>query len=209
MGYCKFPPVERANPEGLLASGGDLSIDCLRTAYEQGIFPWYDVPGPILWWAPDPRMVLFPDEVKVSKSMRLLMRKNKYTVTENTAFDRVIRQCARVPRSDQDGTWIHGEMIEAYENLHREGYAFSVEVWNERKELVGGLYGVQVHPLVLSGESMFHLESNTSKIAFIHLANRAKESGVKVIDCQLYTAHLESLGARLIPREVFMSYLGD
>ena len=201
-----FPPVDLANKEGWLAVGGDLSLKRLELAYNSGIFPWYDKEELILWWAPDPRMVLFPSEVKISKSMRSLIRKKKYYVTENKAFDDVIRHCANIPSRHKEGTWLHAEMIEAYLELHRRNMAFSIEVWNENDELVGGLYAVQTKPNVISGESMFHLESNTSKLAFIHLAQKAQKDGVKVIDCQIYTDHLASLGAREIPREEFMSY---
>ncbi len=201
-----FPPVFLANSDGLLAAGGDLSVKRLKLAYENGIFPWFDNPKVILWWAPDPRMVLFPDEIKISKSMRNLIRKDIYKITENKAFDQVITYCSQVPRKDQEGTWLHDQMIEAYKNLHQAGLAFSIEVWNQQGELVGGLYAVQTHPDIISGESMFHLEPNTSKLAYIHLAQKAQKEGVKIIDCQLYTDHLASLGAREIPRADFMKY---
>jgi len=202
-----FPPVQLSNSEGLLAIGGDLSVERLALAYKSGIFPWYNEGEEILWWSPDPRMVLFPNEIKISKSMRSLIRKNKYKITENTAFEQVIKLCSSMPRKDQSGTWLHKDMIEAYINLFHHGKAYSVEVWNEANQLVGGLYGVLSNEQVISGESMFHLEPNTSKLAFIHLAQKAAEENIKVIDCQLYTNHLASLGAREIPRNEFISYL--
>ena len=205
----EFPPLSLANKDGLLAYGGDLSVSRLLSAYQKGIFPWYEEGDNILWWSPDPRMVLFPEEVKISKSMRSLIRKNIYKITENQAFEKVIKQCAEVSRKGQKGTWLNKDMIEAYINLYKEGKAFSVEVWNKNNELVGGLYGVHNSPKVISGESMFHLEPNTSKLAFIHLAQKAQKEKIKVIDCQLYTRHLESMGAREIPRAEFMSYLQE
>ena len=201
-----FPPVFLANMDGLLAAGGDLSVKRLKLAYENGIFPWYDDTKVILWWAPDPRMVLFPNEIKISKSMRSIIRKKTYRITENKAFDQVITYCSQVPRKDQEGTWLHDEMIQAYKNLHQAGLAFSIEVWNQQDELVGGLYAVQTRPDIISGESMFHLAPNTSKLAYIHLAQKAQKEGIKLIDCQLYTDHLASLGAREIPREDFMKF---
>jgi len=202
-----FPPVFLAHQDGLLAFGGDLSSKRLILAYQNGIFPWYNEGDEILWWAPDPRMVLFPDEIYISKSMRLLMRKNKYSITENIAFEQVINHCSVMHRNNQDGTWLHREMIEAYLNLYHIGKAFSVEVWNQKGDLVGGLYGVKATDRVLTGESMFHLESNTSKLAFIHLAQMAQKNNIDIIDCQLYTDHLASLGAREISRDDFMGYL--
>ncbi len=202
----EFPPVFLANSQGLLGFGGDLSIERLQLAYSQGIFPWYAKGEEILWWAPDPRMVLFPSEVKISKSMRSLIRKNKYRITEDQAFEQVIKNCALTDQRNGKDSWLHEDMIEAYTRLHHEGYAHSVEVWNQKDELVGGLYTVQVNPNVISGESMFHLESNTSKLAFIYLAQKAEKEEVKVIDCQIYTPHLASLGAREIPRDIFMHF---
>jgi len=202
----KFPPVQLANNEGLLAYGGDLSIARLIEAYKHGIFPWYDQSDTILWWAPDPRMVLFPDEIKISKSMRAFMRKSSYAITKNKAFKAVISHCATVRRKGQEGTWLHQDMQAAYYKLYQEGRAFSIEVWNAEKVLVGGLYVIQSNQQVWSGESMFHLEPNTSKLAFIYLAQLAQQSDIKLIDCQLYTDHLASLGAREIPRFEFMTY---
>lgn len=203
----KFPPVFLANSQGLLGYGGDLSPERLIEAYKNGIFPWNTANEDILWWAPDPRMVLFPNEVKISKSMRSLMRKNKYSLTENKAFEEVIRQCAISNNRQGKDAWLYDEMIEAYTQLHHLGYAHSVEVWNKEGKLVGGLYTVQVLPHIISGESMFHLESNTSKLAFIHLAKTSEEKGIKAIDCQIYTPHLASMGAKPIPRDVFMDIL--
>ena len=201
-----FPPVNLANNDGLLAVGGDLSFNRLIEAYQNGIFPWYNEEDEILWWAPDPRMVLFPKEVKISKSMRAFIRKSNYKITQNKAFEEVIKNCASVSRKDVTGTWLHKEMQEAYINLYKKGKAFSIEVWNETDQLVGGLYVVKSNDKVWSGESMFHKEANTSKLAFIHLAKLAEENNISIIDCQLYTDHLASLGAREIPRIDFMKY---
>ncbi len=203
----EFPPVSLANKDGLLAFGGDLSVERLLNAYKNGIFPWYDQNEEILWWAPDPRMVLFPEEVKISKSMRSLIRKKLYTITENQAFEQVIQKCAEVKRPGQQGTWLNQDMIKAYTKLYYKGKAFSVEVWNKKNELVGGLYGVINNKRVWSGESMFHLEANTSKLAFIYLAKKSQEKNVQIIDCQIHTPHLASMGARQIPRSEFMTYL--
>ncbi len=201
-----FPPVQLANKEGLLAFGGDLSLPRLIKAYQNGIFPWYNEEYEILWWAPDPRMVLFPGEVKISKSMRSFIRKSNYTITVNKDFEAVIENCATVPRKEGEGTWLHYEMRQAYIRLHQAGRAFSVEVWNEQNELVGGLYVVIANQRVWSGESMFHKESNTSKLAFFYLAEMAQKNNIDIIDCQQYTSHLASLGARAIPRKEFMQF---
>jgi len=202
-----FPPNHLANSEGLLSIGGDLSVERLVLAYQKGIFPWFNEDDNILWWSPDPRMVLFPSEVKISKSMRSLIRKNRYQITENQAFEQVINYCSSVPRKGQSGTWLHKEMIKAYIELFKAGKAYSVEVWNNEGKLVGGLYGVQANENVISGESMFHLEPNTSKLAFIYLAQKSVERNIDIIDCQLYTDHLASLGAREISRNDFLNYL--
>ena len=201
-----FPPVQLANNVGFLAFGGDLSLPRLIKAYQSGIFPWYSEGYEILWWSPDPRMVLFPDEFKISKSMRSFIRKTNYKITVNKDFEAVIENCATADRRDSEGAWLHHEMREAYIRLHKAGRAFSVEVWNEQNELVGGLYVVVANNKVWSGESMFHKESNTSKLAFFHLVKMAQENGVKIIDCQQYTDHLASLGAREIPRDDFMKF---
>lgn len=202
-----FPPVEAATPEGLLAYGGDLSSQRLITAYSRGIFPWYDSSQPILWWSPDPRMVLFPENLKVSRSMKQLLKKEVFKITFDKEFPEVLEQCATVKRAGQYGTWITPEMKEAYLDLHRMGVARSVEVWQGDK-LVGGLYGIWLQgKKIFCGESMFSKVSNASKYAFIHLVQKLGEEGVQLIDCQIYTPHLESLGAGEIPRSVFLQYL--
>jgi len=202
-----FPPVENAYEDGLLAIGGDLSIDRLLYAYNQGIFPWYNQGEPIMWFSPDPRMVLFEKELKVSKSMRQLIRKKEFTVTFNTHFEEVIAACAAIKRPDQEGTWITNEMKKAYTQLHALGHAISVEVWKS-SELVGGLYGVWLDDKkIFCGESMFAKVSNASKYGFIALVQWLSEKEVKLIDCQVYTGHLASLGAREISRQEFMKYL--
>lgn len=203
----RFPPVTYADNDGLLAIGGDLSVDRLLAAYNSGIFPWYSEEQPILWFSPDPRMVLFPSELKVSKSMRQLIRKNQFEVTFNTNFESVINNCATINRLGQDGTWITGDMQQAYKKLYEMGYAVSVEVWQD-KELVGGLYGIWLkEKRVFCGESMFSKVSNASKYGFITLVEWLEEKNIKLIDCQVYTDHLASLGAREITRAAFMKYL--
>lgn len=199
----EFPEVNKANKEGLLAIGGDLSPERLILAYQQGIFPWYEVGEPILWWSPDPRFVLFPDKLKVSKSMRQVLKKCDYIVTVNTAFDEVIQQCSKIKRNGQAGTWITNSMIEAYIKLHELGYAKSVEVWKD-ESLVAGFYGIDLGNDVFCGESMFTKESNASKIGFITFV---QNTNYKLIDCQLYTNHFDSLGAEEISRNVFLGYL--
>ncbi|MCM5662479.1 leucyl/phenylalanyl-tRNA--protein transferase [Galbibacter mesophilus] len=201
----KFPPVETASSDGVVAVGGDLSVKRLQEAYKKGIFPWFDQGSLILWWSPDPRMVLYPSEIKISKSMRKILQKKTFQITYNTAFEAVITNCAKIKREGQDGTWIHDEMIKSYTELHQLGWAKSVEVWHE-DELVGGLYGIDLGH-IFCGESMFSKMSNASKAAFIFLAEKAQKENYKLIDCQLYTPHLASLGAREIPREVFKSFL--
>ncbi|HAF78565.1 MAG TPA: leucyl/phenylalanyl-tRNA--protein transferase [Maribacter sp.] len=200
-----FPPVENANVEGLLAVGGDLSPERLLLAYQNGIFPWFDNDSIILWWSPDPRMVLFPNEIKVSKSMKKVIRNKQFRLTKNTCFERVLEYCSSVPREGQDGTWITEAMITAYIKLHKNGIAQSYEVWEEDK-LVGGLYGVDLGH-VFCGESMFSLTSNASKFAFIKLAEELSLNEYKVIDCQLHTDHLASMGAKEIARKDFMAIL--
>lgn len=200
-----FPPLETANSEGLLAVGGDLSSERLLLAYQNGIFPWFNENSLIMWWSPDPRMVLFPKEIKVSKSMKQVLRNNQFRLTENTCFAEVVDQCASIAREGQDGTWITREMKEAYLELHKKGYAKSYEVW-EDDELVGGLYGVDLGN-VFCGESMFSLTSNASKFAFIHLARKLVDDNYTLIDCQMYTDHLASMGAKEIPRSDFMNLL--
>ncbi|APA63978.1 leucyl/phenylalanyl-tRNA--protein transferase [Maribacter sp. 1_2014MBL_MicDiv] len=200
-----FPPVENANVEGLLAVGGDLSPERLLLAYQNGIFPWFDNDSIILWWSPDPRMVLFPNEIKVSKSMKKVIRNKQFMLTKNTCFEKVLEYCSSVPREGQDGTWITEAMKTAYIKLHKNGIAQSYEVWEEDK-LVGGLYGVDLGH-VFCGESMFSLASNASKFAFIKLAEELSLNEYKVIDCQLHTDHLASMGAKEIARKDFMAIL--
>jgi leucyl/phenylalanyl-tRNA---protein transferase len=196
-----FPDPDLADPDGLLAVGGDLSAERLLLAYQSGIFPWYSDETPILWYSPHERCVIFPDELKISKSMRQVLRSNKFSVTINQCFEKVIAACSSVDRKDQDGTWITDAMIEAYINLHQKGHTNSIEVWNEGN-LVGGLYGVQTAN-VFCGESMFSEMSNASKVALIHLCNM----GFDMIDCQMHTPHLESMGAKIINREEYMAML--
>lgn len=200
-----FPPVNTAYPDGLLAVGGDLSPERLLLAYRMGIFPWYNPQEPILWWSPNPRLVLFPDELKVSKSMHSYFNQSKFKVSYNRNFEEVIRGCATVKRSVGEGTWISEEMTEAYIYLNELGFAHSVEVWKSG-ELVGGLYGVAFGK-VFFGESMFTKVSNASKFAFISLVNLLKEKDFYLIDCQQETNHLMSMGARSIDRNKFIEYL--
>ena len=199
-----FPPVHLAEPDGLLAVGGDLSVDRLLLAYKSGIFPWYEGDH-ILWWCPDPRFVLFPGQLKISKSMSVLLRKNALQFTINQAFPDVIGQCKTISRREQNGTWITDEVKQAYTRLHELGYAHSAEVW-KNGELVGGLYGIRLGKIFF-GESMFSKVSNASKYAFISYIQQLATEGVELIDCQVYTEHLESLGATMIPREQFVSLL--
>lgn len=199
----EFPPYELATEDGLLAIGGDLSEERLVYAYQNGIFPWYNEGEPIIWYSPWERMVLFPENVKVSKSMKQVLRKENYTITKNKAFNDVIFNCRSIDRKDQFGTWITNEMEHAYINLHEKGYAKSIEVW-VNDELVAGLYGIDLNNGVFCGESMFSKVSNMSKVAFIHLAQNC---GYKLIDCQVYNEHLASLGAHEIERKDFLKYL--
>lgn len=201
-----FPPVELAlrDPDGLLAAGGDLSPDWLLAAYRRGIFPWYGDEQPILWWSPDPRMVLFPKELRVRRSLAKRARNGGFRVSADRAFSQVVAACA-APRPGQPGTWITAEMHHAYERLHTLGAAHSVEVWQDNR-LVGGLYGIAMGP-VFFGESMFSLQPDTSKIALMHLASAMQNGGGQLIDCQMHTAHLVSLGARDIARAEFIGYL--
>jgi leucyl/phenylalanyl-tRNA--protein transferase len=201
-----FPPVHLAEPDGLLAVGGDLSVDRLLLAYRSGIFPWYEGDH-ILWWCPDPRFVLFPDRLKISKSMSALIKKNAFEFTTNRAFTDVINHCKTISRKEQNGTWITDEVKKAYTRLHELGYARSAEVWLNG-ELVGGLYGVRLGKIFF-GESMFSKVSNASKYAFISFVEQLKQEGVELIDCQVYTEHLESLGAQMIGREQFVSLLHE
>lgn len=200
-----FPPVSEANEDGILAIGGDLSSERLELAYKSGIFPWFNEGEPILWWSPDPRMVLFLDELIVSKSMRNILNRNQFKVTFNQNFAAVISNCQKIKRDGQNATWISNEMIDAYYKLNAEGIAKSVEVWQD-EVLVGGLYGIDLGH-VFCGESMFSKVSNASKVAFIALVNFLKEGNYKLLDCQVYNPHLESLGCREINRDEFMSIL--
>ena len=199
----EFPDVSEASFEGLLAIGGDLSSERLIYAYSNGIFPWFDDEEPLLWWSPDPRFVLFPEELKISKSMKQILKKNEFKVTVNKDFKTVIEECALAKREGQNGTWITEKMIEAYLKLHQLGYAKSVEVWQNHK-LIGGLYGVDLGNNIFCGESMFTKVSNASKVGFITFV---QESNYKLIDCQVYTKHLESLDAKNIPRTKFLKFL--
>jgi leucyl/phenylalanyl-tRNA--protein transferase len=199
-----FPDPALAEDDGLLAVGGNLSTKRLMLGYHNGIFPWYSADSPILWYAPHERFVLYPAELKVSKSMRQILRSNRFTITNNKSFNEVIEACSIVERIGQDGTWITDDMKAAYKKLHAKGYAHSVEVW-EQDKLVGGFYGVQVNS-VFCGESMFSQVSNASKIALIWLCN---SGSYKLIDCQVYTGHLESMGARMIPRVAYLDLLRD
>ena len=200
-----FPPVSEADYDGVLAIGGDLSTERLQLAYRSGIFPWFNEGEPIVWWSPDPRMVLFLDELIVSKSMRNILNRNSFKVTFNQNFRDVISNCQKIKRDGQNGTWISNNMIEAYCKLHEMGFAKSVEVW-ENNELVGGLYGVDLGH-VFCGESMFSKVSNASKVAFIALVTQLKKENYKLLDCQVYNPHLESLGCREIERDIFMEIL--
>ncbi len=197
-----FPPVHLAEPDGLLAFGGDLSEARLLLAYRNGIFPWYEGDD-ILWWCPNPRFILFPAELKVSKSMLQLFKKNAFEFTINKAFEEVINNCKTITRNNQQGTWITDEIKTAYINLHKKGYAHSAEVWLNN-ELVGGLYGVRLGKIFF-GESMFSKQSNASKFAFIKYVHHLQTEDVRLIDCQVYTEHLKSLGAKMIDREIFIN----
>lgn len=204
----EFPPFASVSEEGILAIGGDLSPERLLYAYQRGIFPWYSVETPILWHCPSERMVLFPEELKISKSMRQIMRKGDFIITENQAFEEVISFCKNIERNDGLGTWITNEMEQAYIKLHQLGHAKSIEVWSldsnqQQGELIGGLYGLEIGA-IFCGESMFSKMSNASKIAFIHLVKTKK---YKLIDCQVYNPHLDSLGAREIDRDEFFEFL--
>jgi leucyl/phenylalanyl-tRNA--protein transferase len=202
--HISFPPVDLAEPDGLLAIGGDLSTERLLAAYKRGIFPWYEGDMP-LWWCPDPRFVLFPEALRVSKSMKVLLKRKAFTFTVNKDFSSVIRACKQTTRRDQDGTWITDEVERAYIKLHQLGYAHSAEAWQE-DQLVGGLYGIRMGK-VFFGESMFSRTDNASKYAFISYVSQLRSEGVQLIDCQVYTGHLENLGAEMIPRTEFIDLL--
>jgi len=199
-----FPKPDEALQDGLLAIGGDLSAERLILAYKNGIFPWYDGEMP-LWWHPNPRFILLPQELKISKSMKQILKKNTFQFTINQAFEKVISNCQTIERKDQDGTWINKDVIEAYTQLHKLGYAHSAETWYNN-QLVGGLYGIRLGK-VFFGESMFAQQSNASKFAFINYVAQLQKEDVQLIDCQVYTEHLESLGAKMIMREQFIQLL--
>lgn len=199
-----FPPVHLSEPDGLLAMGGDLSVERLLLAYQSGIFPWYEGEH-ILWWSPDPRFVLFPGELKVSKNIKPLLKRNEFDFTVNKAFKQVIHNCKETKRPGQEGTWITDEVEKAYCNLHELGFAHSAEVWKDH-ELVGGLYGIRLGK-VFFGESMFSKRSNASRFAFTRYMQLLKEEGILLIDCQVYTEYLESFGARMIPRKEFIQLI--
>jgi leucyl/phenylalanyl-tRNA--protein transferase len=199
-----FPPPHLAEPDGLLAVGGDLSTERLLVAYRSGIFPWYEGEH-ILWWCPDPRFVLFPDKLRISKSMRTIIKRGDFEFRTNTSFREVVRNCQKIERRDQIGTWITSEVLSAYQKLHEQGFAQCAEAWKDG-ELVGGLYGVKLGHMFF-GESMFSKCSNASKFAFIEYVRELKEEGIVLIDCQVYTEHLESLGAEMIGRSEFLEML--
>jgi len=199
-----FPPVEDAMEDGLLAAGGDLDTERLLLAYRNGIFPWYDEDIP-LWWCPDPRFILFPEELYISKSMKQLLKRDAFEFTVNKAFGEVIENCRKASHPGQDGTWINDDVIDAYTRLHQLGYAWSAEAWQAGR-LVGGLYGIRMGK-VFFGESMFSIVSNASKFAFIKWITQLQLEGTELIDCQVFTEHLESLGARMIQRTEFIVLL--
>ena len=201
------PPVHQADEDGLLAIGGDLSTERLLLAYKQGIFPWYNEEELVQWWCPDPRFVLYPAEIKVSRSMQQLLAKNEFRFTVNHAFEAVITSCKTISRAGQAGTWIQDEVVEAYTALHKKGIAVSAEAW-KNNELAGGLYGIRLGNIFF-GESMFSKQSNASKFAFIKFIQQLQKENVQLIDCQVYTKHLESLGARMISRSQFCKILEE
>jgi leucyl/phenylalanyl-tRNA--protein transferase len=206
---CDFPPLNHAlsEPNGLIAIGGDLSLSRLLNAYQHGIFPWFSEGEPILWWSPNPRMVLFPDELKISSSLKKTLKNKSFEVRFNTAFRQVISACSHTPRAGQPGTWITQDIIEAYCTLHNAGYAISAECWQDNT-LVGGCYGVKIGKMFY-GESMFHLVTDASKVAFVYLVQKLKSEGVGLIDCQMKTAHLARFGAKEISRDDFIDNLSS
>ena len=206
---ASFPAVETAlkEPDGLLAAGGDLSTTRLINAYQNGIFPWFSEGEPLLWWSPDPRFVLFPETIKISRSLSKNLRNSGFRITMDQVFDQVVTHCASLPRDGQPGTWITEEMQQAYIRLHELGFAHSVECWFEDK-LVGGLYGVHSGQ-VFCGESMFSLQSNASKVALVEFCRFLRFRGFRLIDSQVYTAHLESLGAKMIARSEYLKILRE
>jgi leucyl/phenylalanyl-tRNA--protein transferase len=206
-GNCQFPPLSEAltEPNGLISIGGDLSVPRLLNAYQHGIFPWFSEGEPILWWSPDPRMVLLPSELKISNSLKKTLKNKKFELRFNTSFREVITACSKTPRGEQSGTWITQDIIDAYCALHTAGYAVSAEAW-QNGQLVGGCYGVKIGNMFY-GESMFHLVTDASKVAFVSLVEYLKIQGVGMIDCQMKTAHLASFGAREISRDDFITQL--
>ena len=200
-----FPDPEEADDSGLLAVGGDLSIKRLIHAYSRGIFPWYEEGMPILWWSPDPRMVLFPDKMIISHSLKQTVKRNSFHITFDQRFEQVIEACSVTPRKEEEGTWITRDMKSAYIRLHDAGYAHSVESWLDDR-LVGGLYGVAIGKAFF-GESMFHKETNASKVALFHLVEKLRDWNYEIIDAQVYTNHLESLGGEMIPRNQYLKLL--
>lgn len=202
-----FPPLNMADEDGLLAIGGDLSAGRLLLAYHSGIFPWFNEDEPICWWSPNPRFVLYPQDLKVSNSMKTILRNGKFRFTTNRAFKQVIQNCKTVSRKGQAGTWISPAMQKAYITLYELGYAHSAETWLDG-ELAGGLYGIRLGKIFF-GESMFSLQSNASKFAFINYVQLLKKQDVQLIDCQLHTEHLQSLGAAMIPRDLFVKILAE
>lgn len=200
-----FPPIELASEEGVIAIGGDLHPQRLLLGYRSGIFPWYNEGEPITWYSPNPRMVLFPKEIKISKSMRKILKSDAFKVTFNQNFEEVIRHCKTVQRKGQEGTWITDDLEKSMIVLHKKGWAKSVEVWQENT-LVGGLYGIDLG-ILFCGESMFNLVSNASKIAYIALAEKLEKENYPLIDCQVYNDHLASLGAVEMERDTFKKYL--
>ncbi len=202
-----FPDPSTADADGLVAIGGDLSVERLLLAYKMGIFPWYNEDEPILWWSPDPRCVLFPDKLKISKSMKPVINKGEFRFTMNRVFKEVVTLCKTINRKDEQGTWINSDIVEAYIQLHEKGFALSAETWFEGK-LVGGLYGVIIGK-VFYGESMFSVMPNASKFAFIQLVQKLKKEGLQLIDCQIKSEHLMSLGAELLSRKTFNDLLSQ
>ena len=202
-----FPPVETADEYGLVAVGGDLSVERLLLAYKNGIFPWYNEDEPIQWWSLDPRCVLFPSKLKISKSMKQVLQNGRFRFTMNKSFEQVVISCKTVTRKDEMGTWINNDIVDAYTNMHQLGYAISGEAWHEGK-LVGGLYGIKIGK-VFFGESMFSTQSNASKFAFINLIQKLQIQGLELIDCQMKTDHMISLGAEMIARSSFGKLLID
>ena len=200
-----FPSALSANNDGIVAIGGDLDPKRILNAYKQGIFPWFESDDYIVWWSPDPRMVLFPEKLRISKSTKKVLKDANFKVTFNQSFDEVVDCCAKVKRFGQNGTWITEGLKKAYNLLHKEGHAFSVEVWKDF-ELVGGLYGIDLGD-IFCGESMFSKENNASKIGFIHLIKELSKNGYKLIDCQVPSAHMKSLGAEEISRQQFLNFL--